>query len=142
MVDYASPVRIVQDLSNPIAGNPSGALPTSDVGISASWGVAGVPFTSADASAADAAVSDTPGAGLKLVVTDIAFSVGAAMTVTFKEETSGAVVYGPFYMAANSSFLLTFRAKGKKLNVANKKLMVRTSVAGAVTVNAAYYAEA
>jgi hypothetical protein len=142
MVDYAQPVRLVNDTGAAIAGMPAGSIPTSDVGMATSWGVAGLPFNSADASAADVAVSDAPGAGLKLVVSDIIFSVGTTMTVTFKEETSGTVIYGPFYALANTTTVISVRAKGKKLPVANKKLMVRTSVAGNITVSAAYYPEA
>jgi hypothetical protein len=104
-------------------------------------GVAGVPATSADASAADLAVSDAPGANLKAVLENLHISSGAAIALTFKEETSGAVVYGPVYMAANSTVTLKL-PKGKKLATANKKIVVRASGAGAFSVLAGYRVEA
>src|ERR1035437_2256350 len=53
------------------------------------WGVAGVPFTSADQHSAAASVTDAPTGGQKLIIDDLIVSIGTAMSVTFKEETSG-----------------------------------------------------
>jgi hypothetical protein len=105
------------------------------------WGVAAAPFASADASVA-ASVTDAPTSGQKLVIDDLVFSSGAAITLTFKCETSGAVIAGPFYMAANSSMALNFRGKGPKLATADKKLQVQASGAGAVMVLVGYHSEA
>lgn len=93
------------------------------------FGVAGARFTSADASGADAAVTDAPTSGQKLVVTDVVISVDTAMRVDLKCETTG-TVYASLYLAANSTVQLTPRGKGWKLATADKKLVVRTSAAG------------
>ena len=104
------------------------------------FGVSGARFTSADASAADAAVTDAPASGKKLVISDVIVSVGTAMRVDLKEETSG-TVFASLYMAANTVVQLTPRGKFK-LATADKKLTVRTSAAGNVAVTAFYYSEA
>lgn len=105
-------------------------------------GVAGVPFASADQHSAAASVSAAPTSGQKLVITDLFVSVDTAMSVTFKCETTGAVVTGPYYLPANGTLQLTPRSKGWKLATADKKLQVITSVAGNVMVDVAYYSEA
>jgi hypothetical protein len=105
------------------------------------WGVAGVPFTSPDQHSAVASVTDAPTSGQKLVITDLIVSVDTNMSVTFKEETSGTIIFGPWYCSANSGPIqVTLRSK-KKLPVANKKLQVLTSVAGNITVQVGYYSE-
>lgn len=105
-------------------------------------GVSAAPFTSADQHTTPASVTDAPTSGQKLVITDIFVSVDTAMSVTFKCETSGAVIAGPFYLPANGSLQLTPRSKAWKLATADKKLQVLTSVAGNVMVDAHYYSEA
>jgi hypothetical protein len=124
------------------AANTIGAVKDAGPAWTTVWGVAGVPFNSADASGADVAVTDAPTAGQALVIDDITISTGSAIAVTLKEETSGTVVFGPFYMAANSTVTLRPKGKGRKLGVVDKKLMVRTSGAGNVTVDAGYHSEA
>ena len=103
-------------------------------------GIAGARFTSADASSAPAAVHTAPGTGLKAVITDLIVSVGAALTVTFTEETAGTVLF-TLYMAANSTIQITPRGK-LKLSTAVKRLMVQTSGAGNIAVTAFYRTEA
>lgn len=105
------------------------------------WGVSAVPFTSADQHSAVASVTDSPGTGLKLVIDDIFVSVDTAMNVIFKEETSGTVIAGPFYLPANGTMQITPRGK-KKLPVAAKKLQVITSVSGNIMVDVGYHSEA
>lgn len=106
------------------------------------WGVAGVPFASADQHSAVANVTDAPTSGQKLVITDLIVSVDTNMSVTFKEEASGIVMFGPWYCSANSGPIqVTLRSK-KKLAAADKKLQVLTSVAGNITVQAGYFSEA
>jgi hypothetical protein len=106
------------------------------------WGVGGVPFASADQHAAVASVTDAPTVGQKLVIDDLIVSVDTAMSVTFKEETTGNVVFGPWYLPANSG-PIQFTPRGKKkMGTADKKLQVITSVAGNVTVQAGYHSEA
>lgn len=104
------------------------------------FGVSGARFTSADQSAAAAAITDAPTSGQKLVITDVIVSVDTAMRVDLKEETSGTVL-ASLYLPANSSGQFTPRGK-LKLATANKKLMLQTSAAGNVTATAFYHSEA
>lgn len=105
-----------------------------------SFGVSGAMFTSADQSAAAAAVTDAPSAGKKLVITDIVISVGAtAQTITLTEQTS-LTVKGKYYVPANTTIIIPFRGKFK-LDTADKKLMVQSSAAGNIAVGALYYSE-
>lgn len=117
--------------------------PTTDAGPAqtVSRGLSGLPFTSSDQHSAVASVSDSPVSGQKLCITDIIISVDTDMSVTFKTETDGTVVAGPYYMAARSTLPLTTRGKFK-LPVADRKLQVQTSVAGNITVCMYYYSEA
>lgn len=117
------------------------ALLTELTGRVTTWGVAGVPFSSADQSAAAAAVSDAPAAGLKLVLSELVVMAGAtAQIFTFTEETSGTVIL-KVACAANSTVHLKFRGK-IKLATTVKKLMVQSSAAGAISVLAGYSTEA
>lgn len=104
-------------------------------------GVSGVPFTSANQSASAASVTDAPATGQKIVVDDVIVSVDTAISVTFKEETSGTVVLGPIYMPANSMAQITTRGR-LKLATADKKLQVQTSAAGNISVTTFYHSEA
>ena len=115
---------------------------TLDAG--ASWtqvfGVAGVAYASADATASPA-VTDAPTSGQKLVIDDIFLSVGAtAMQVDFEIETAG-THFLTFYCAANTVYQFTPRAKFK-LPTADKKLLVDASVAGNISVTVFYHSEA
>lgn len=151
----ASTAAVATDKPAVVALHPSSPLPALPTGTNSIgavkndgpnwttvWGVGGVPFNSADQSASAASVSDAPTTGQKIVVDDIVISVGSAISVTLKEETSGTVIAGPFYMAANTTQIFRPRGKGWKLPVANKKLQVQTSGAGNVTVHAGYHSEA
>jgi hypothetical protein len=104
------------------------------------FGVSGARFASADASAADAAVTDAPASGQKLVITDVLISAAAAMLVDIKEE-SAANPIASIYLPASGTYQWTPRSK-TKLATADKKLMIRTSAAGAIRVTAHYYSEA
>lgn len=104
-----------------------------------SFGIGGVPFTSADASAV-VVITDAPTVGLKLVVDSLYISSAAALNLTFKEETSGTVILGPIYMAANSTVQLTNISK--KLPTINKKLAVQASGVGNITISTKYHSEA
>ena len=81
-----------------------------------------------------------PTGGQKIVVTDILVSVDTAMSVSFQEETS-ATVFAKLYLPANGSAQFTPRSK-LKLDTADKKLAIDTSVAGNIAVTAFYYSEA
>ena len=104
-------------------------------------GVSGEPVTSADMSGAAVAVTDAPTEGQSLVVDDLYLSTEADLSFTLTEETSGTVILGPLYMAANSAQQITPRAR-LKLDTADKKLMCQTSAAGDVSVLALYHSEA
>lgn len=104
-------------------------------------GVTAAPFTSADQHSGPASVTDAPTSGEKIVVTDIFFSTDTAMSVTFKCETTGAVITGPYYVPANFAGQLTPRGKAWKLATADKKLQVITSISGNIMVDAHYYSE-
>jgi hypothetical protein len=104
---------------------------------------AGVPFNSADASAAAAVTAAPVDAANSLVIDDVTISVGAAMNVKLQEETSTNVVFGPYYFAAAGSLTITgLNSRGKKMPTAGKKLMVKASVSGNITVDVAYHEEA
>ena len=121
------PVRV--DSGGRLVGMPPGT----------SFGIAGARFTSADQSGGVAAVTDAPTTGQKLVVTGILVSADTAMRADFSEETSGTIV-ASIYVAANASG--QWQPQGKvKLVTANKKLMVRTSASGNVSVTACYHSE-
>lgn len=104
-----------------------------------SLGVSGAGFTSADQSGAVAAVTDAPATNQSLVITDLIISAGADMVVTVSEETSG-TVFLRLDFAAGTVFQFTPRGKFK-LPTAGKRLMVRASDAGTLSVTAFYYSE-
>lgn len=103
------------------------------------WGVAGVPVTSANMSAAAVAVTDAPTSGQKLVIDDILVSSDTALRFAFSIETAGTIL---FYVrvAANGSAQLTFRGE-RKLATADKKLLCQTSTSGNVEVLVGYHSE-
>lgn len=127
--------------------NLIGAVKTDIPNWTTSWGVTAAPVNSADMSSV-ADVTDAPTTGQKIVVDSIIVSWGgvAGSTITFKCATSGAVISGPHYMAANSTFPVPLSVagstKGPKLATADKKLQAVCSVSGAVTVNVGYHSEA
>lgn len=103
------------------------------------WISAYLHTASADASAG-VDVTAAPTSGQKIVIDDVIVSTGAALTVTFEEETSGTDML-KLYMAANGIAQVTPRGK-IKLPTADKKLRVITSGAGAVAVTVCYHSEA
>jgi hypothetical protein len=106
------------------------------------WTTGHTPTNSADMSAAAADVTAAPAAGQRLVLTDLTISVDTAMSVTITEETSGTVMHGPFYMAANSTIQITTRGRMSKLATAGKKYQAQSSAAGNITVETWYFSEA
>jgi len=111
--------------------------PTSDSG--PAWTSAYQHTASADASAgADATAAPT--AGQKIVVDDIILSTGVALTVTFEDESAGTDLL-VLYMPANGAAQVTPRGR-IKLPVADKKLRIKTSGAGAVACTVCYHSEA
>lgn len=123
-----------------IGGVEMGTTKDGGPGWTTSRGVAGVPLTSADATAA-VACTDAPTAGQKLVITDLILSVNADMTVTFEEETSGTDVLPVLYPKAGAVIQITIRPF-IKLPTAGKKMTVKASVAGAISVLPFYFSEA
>lgn len=112
--------------------------PVKDAG--PSWEAQRKVVNSADMSTATN-ITDAPDASTyKQVLTDVVISAGAAMTVTLKEETSGTVFGGPYYLAANSTVQITPRGKWK-LATANKRWQAQASATGNVTVETFWYEE-
>lgn len=103
------------------------------------FGIAGVVFTSADATTA-AAVTSAPTGGQKLVITDLIMSTDTAMFLLFEEETTGTDLL-KIFLPANGTYQFTPRSR-LKLATADKKLTVDASVAGNISVLAFYYSEA
>jgi len=111
--------------------------PTSDNG--PAWTSSYQHTASADASSgADATAA--PASGQKIVVDDIILSTGVALTVTFEDETAGTDLL-VLYMPANGVAQVTPRGR-IKLPVADKKLRIKTSAAGAVACTVCYHSEA
>jgi hypothetical protein len=126
---------VVVSTALPAGTNTIGA--TQDAG--PAWTSAYQHTASADASAgADATAAPT--AGQKIVVDDIIVSVGADLTVTFEEETSGTDIF-VLYMAENTVAQITPRTQ-VKLPTADKKLRIKTSGAGNVACTVCYHSEA
>lgn len=139
-------IPVFADPNNPcqyLIPGPGSVMPMGDAGPAYTTvrGVAGVPFISADQHSAPAAVTDVPVSGQKLVIWDLLISSDTALSMTFTEETSGTVIHGPIYVAANSTTQITLRSK-TKLATINKRLMVQSSVAGNIMVEALYSSEA
>ena len=111
------------------------------LGRSSSNGIAGARFSSSNQSAAWASVTDAPESGKKLVITDIVISVDTDMRVDFSVESANGTIIESVYMKASTTANLVTRAK-RKLATADKKLQVKTSASGNITVNAYYYSEA
>jgi hypothetical protein len=140
---FGSPGPQTSALSTSVV--PSSDIPFSVVdggsGVTTVWGVSGVPVNNADMTAGTL-VTDVPTTSQKIVVDDILISVSADMNVTLKEETSGTVLFGPWYCSAKSGPIqVTLRGK-KKLATANKRVQAFASVAGNITVHLGYHSEA
>jgi hypothetical protein len=116
---------------------------TQDGGASwtAVWGVSNAPVSSADMSAADADLTAAPTGGQKWVITDVFVSADTAMRIDIKEETSGTVMFSG-YVSANSGFQQLCPRSKRKLAVADKKVVGRTSAAGNVRILVGAYSEA
>lgn len=77
-------------------------------------------------------LSAAPTSGQKIVIDDLWVSVDTAMRVDVSEETSGTVVWS-VYLPANGAVQYTPR-DGLKLDTADKKARIQTSVAGNIRV--------
>lgn len=143
VASIGSPGQVAMTASVPVAvANDQSPIPTKDAGPNwtSVWGVAGVPVTTAT-TFSTAAVTDAPTSGQKICVDDIIVSTDAATTITLLEETSGTVMFGPWYLPANSGPLqISVRGK-KKLATANKKLVATSVGAAHVTVQVGYHSE-
>ena len=125
----------------PVTGSFYQAVqPTSDGG--PKWASLHFVANSADMSGAGVAICAAPASGLKFVLTDLIISAGAALSVTLKEETGGAVLGGPYYLPANSVLQITVRSKGIKTTTAVDRILAVASGAGNVTVETWGYTEA
>ena len=85
-------------------------------------------------------ITAAPGAGLKVVATDIVLSVDTDCYATIQMETSGNVLWGG-YVTANSPVQLTLRGLLKG-DAANKKLQMKSSVAAKGACLCVWYPEA
>ncbi len=103
-------------------------------------GVSNAAVGSGDASGSDLAVTEAPTSGQYIILTDIVISVDTAMRVDVKCETSGAVL-AKFYLPANGTIQWTPRSE-TKLATVNKKVVVRSSASGNISVTTHYYSEA
>lgn len=99
-----------------------------------------LPVDVTDASTA-AAVSELPGAALKLVIHGIDFYFVTACVVTFHEETTAGNVVHKQACLANTAYQWRPCAKTKLWTV-NKRLMVLTSAASVGNIKAYYHYEA
>lgn len=102
------------------------------------YGIAGVRFTSANASGGPSAVISAPASGDLLIITDIIVSAEAEMRVDFTEETTGRALLS-VWLTAKSSYQFTLRSKLEL--VADKRLMVQTSATGNIYVTACGYSQ-
>ncbi len=87
-------------------------------------------------------VSAAPTAGQKLVLVGLVISVGAAMNVTLKEQTSGTVLGGPYYLPANGQIVIPAGSRILKTQTADKKIQAQASVAGNLTIETWAFSEA
>jgi len=95
-----------------------------------------------DMSGGVADVSAAPSGGKKLVLTGLVISVGAAMNVTLKEQTSGTVLAGPFYLPANGAIVIPPGSRILKTATADKKIQAIASAAGGITIETWAFSEA
>jgi hypothetical protein len=128
-----------------VQGDPAGTLlPVApgkpDPAYLPLFGVAGAAFYSADASAAPAPVVDAPGAAARVTIKSLIVSVQSILVVTFTEETSGALML-ELFMAANSTVVVPLGPDKFQLPTVNKRLMVKTSGAGKISVQTIWYPE-
>jgi hypothetical protein len=128
-------------LTTPAAA--AGNQPSTDNGPAwtSVWGVSNAPVTSANMSGADADLTAAPTVGQKWVITDVVVSADAAMTVTIKEESSGLVMFTIVFGTGGGYAQITPRSK-RKLAVANKKVVGRTTASGNVSILVGAYSEA
>jgi hypothetical protein len=102
-------------------------------------GLAGVPATSVDMTTAFV-VTDAPGTANKIVVFDGVISSVAINTIRLTEETTGVILTGPIYMAANSVF--TFHlGHGLKTSSAGKRVCVSATSSASVMADLHYTIE-
>ena len=113
--------------------------PTKDAG--AYWTAAHKIVNSADMTT-PASVTDAPTTDQKLVLTDLIVSVETATNVTLKEETSGTVLGGPYYLPDNGTLQLTTRSRQFKVPTANKKIQAVAADAVNITVETWCFSEA
>ncbi len=124
-----------------VQGDPAGTpIPvTLPAALVDTLGISGARFTSADASAVAVPVISAPGGVTHAVISTLVISVGVApLTVYFTEETSTTALLD-IYMAALSTTVIPLSRL--RLVTANKRLMVQTSGAGAISVSAIWRAE-
>ena len=138
----AMPVILVDAiLGHPISS--SNPIQTSDAGPAQniSRGVSGARFVSDDQSGGFENITDAPASGQKLVITDLLVSSDTSLRLDFAVEGATDTVIETVYMAANETKQITLRGQWK-LPTVGKRLQVKTSALGNISVTACYYSEA
>lgn len=132
---------LATDVGLPAGTNALGSTTDGGPAWTSVWGVSNAPVTSADMSGSDADLTAAPTSGQKWVITDVIISADAAMTVRIKEETSGTIMFSVVFGTGGGFAQFTPRGK-RKLAVADKKLVGRTTAAGNVSILVGGYSEA
>lgn len=105
-------------------------------------GVSQLPVSSGDFTGG-ITVTDSPATGKKLVVTDVVISANTANAITLKENVTGTVVAGPFFLAANAVFhFCPSPYDAWKLASANQGVSAYTTTTGNCMVDIGYFSEA
>jgi hypothetical protein len=115
------------------------ALPSTDSGTAwtTTWGVSGVPVTSADMSGGAVAVTDAPTSGKKIILDDLIISSDTALRFILTCQTTNAVIMH-VRCPANSTVQVTLRGQ-RMLATADKYLACQASGAGNVEILAGYH---
>jgi hypothetical protein len=133
----ASPITAADKGVVPLQADVNGNLKTTEgaIPVYSSASVQGI-YNSADASTAAAVIAGV--AATNIYVTDVAVSVGSALSVTLQDNTGTPIVaVEPLYLPANSVWSKTFKTPIKIAT--GKSLMVKASGAGNISVTATGY---
>jgi hypothetical protein len=103
-------------------------------------GVSNLPISSGDFTAG-ITVTDAPATGKKLMLSEAVISCNTANAVTLKETTTGTILAGPFYLAANAIFHFKPLAAWQ-CSSANQAISAFTTTTGNCMVDIAYFSQA
>jgi hypothetical protein len=105
-----------------------------------SHGVATLPITSSNF-VSGITVTDAPATGKKLMISEVVVSCNTANAVTLKETTTGTVLFGPVYLAANAIFHFKPLA-GWACSSADQAISAFTTTTGNCMVDVCYFSQA